>query len=186
MRQGCRQSILMSFSPPAEHQEWRLSGGRDGCAGRVEVFFRGTWSTVCDSTWYDTEGRVLCRTLGCGEPLRKLFFHHTLPGRMVYECESLQPSLAHCRWAYNKSAPCHQSRAVGVVCNGTEPPASQPRGRWAGGVCSHGGVGGPQKLQPNFFCPFPPPCPPPARLPGLAGADPRGHGDAEQRHPPER
>ncbi|XP_054057523.1 T-cell differentiation antigen CD6 isoform X2 [Rissa tridactyla] len=104
----------------SEHQEWRLSGGRDGCAGRVEVFFRGTWSTVCDSTWYDTEGRVLCHTLGCGEPLRKLFFHHTLPGRMVYECESLQPSLAHCRWAYNKSAPCHQSRAVGVVCNGSQ------------------------------------------------------------------
>ncbi|NXV53827.1 CD6 protein, partial [Uria aalge] len=117
---GIGRSIPSSVSPPAEHQEWRLSGGRDGCAGRVEVFFRGTWSTVCDSTWYRTEARVLCRTLGCGEPLQKLFFHHTLPSRMVYECESLQPSLAHCRWAYNKSAPCHQSRAVGVVCNGTE------------------------------------------------------------------
>ncbi|KAF1670426.1 CD6 protein, partial [Pygoscelis papua] len=105
----------------SEHQEWRLSGGRDGCAGRVEVFFRGTWSTVCDSTWYKLEASVLCRTLGCGEPLRQLSFGHTLPGRMLYQCESQQPSLAHCQWTYNKSAPCHQSRAAGVVCNGTGP-----------------------------------------------------------------
>ncbi|XP_076199796.1 T-cell differentiation antigen CD6 [Aptenodytes patagonicus] len=104
----------------SEHQEWRLSGGRDGCAGRVEVFFRGTWSTVCDSTWYKLEASVLCRTLGCGEPLRQLSFGHTLPGRMLYQCESQQPSLAHCRWTYNKSAPCHQSRAAGVVCNGSQ------------------------------------------------------------------
>ncbi|XP_074904525.1 T-cell differentiation antigen CD6 [Buteo buteo] len=104
----------------SEHQEWRLSGGRDGCAGRVEVFFRGTWSTVCDSTWYQLEASVLCRTLGCGEPLRQLSFGHTLPGKMLYQCGSQQPSLAHCQWTYNKSAPCHQSRAVGVVCNGSQ------------------------------------------------------------------
>ncbi|KAM7109539.1 LOW QUALITY PROTEIN: T-cell differentiation antigen CD6 [Ciconia maguari] len=104
----------------SEHQEWRLSGGQDGCAGRVEVFFRGTWSTVCDSTWYEVEASVLCHTLGCGKPLRQLSFGHTLPGRMLYQCENQEPSLAHCRWTYNKSAPCHQSRAAGVVCNGSQ------------------------------------------------------------------
>ena len=113
---------------PAEHQEWRLSGGRDGCAGRVEVFFRGMWSTVCDSTWYEVEASVLCRTLGCGEPLRQLSFGHTLPGRMLYQCVTQQPSLAHCQWTFNKSAPCHQSRAAGVVCNGTGSPPTRPRG----------------------------------------------------------
>lgn len=104
---------------PAEHQEWRLSGGRDGCAGRVEVFFRGTWSTVCNSTWYELEATVLCRTLGCGNALQRPSFGHTLPGKMVYLCGSLQPSLAQCRWAFNKSAPCYQSWAAGVICNGT-------------------------------------------------------------------
>ncbi|NXE83765.1 CD6 protein, partial [Cochlearius cochlearius] len=103
----------------SEHQEWQLSGGRDACAGRVEVFFRGTWSTVCDSTWYELEASVLCRTLGCGEPLRRPSFGHTLPGRMLYQCEGQQPSLDRCLWTYNKSAPCHQSQAAGVVCNGT-------------------------------------------------------------------
>ncbi|NWX93291.1 CD6 protein, partial [Nothoprocta pentlandii] len=102
----------------SEHQQWRLSGGRDDCAGRVEVFFRGTWSTVCDSTWYEMEASVLCHMLGCGAPLERPSFDHTLPGKMLYECTRLQPSLAHCKWTYNKSAPCHQSRAAGVICNG--------------------------------------------------------------------
>lgn len=109
---------------PAEHHQWRLSGGRDGCAGRVEVLFHGTWSTVCDSAWYELERRVLCRSLGCGAPLQALSYGHTLPGRMFYKCESLQPSLAYCHWVFNKSSPCYQSRAAGVVCNGTglHPP----------------------------------------------------------------
>uniref|UniRef100_A0A8B9NUN3 CD6 molecule n=1 Tax=Apteryx owenii TaxID=8824 RepID=A0A8B9NUN3_APTOW len=104
----------------SEHQQWQLSGGRDGCAGRVEVFFRGTWSTVCDSTWYEMEASVLCQMLGCGPPLERPSFNHTLPGKMLYECTSLQPSLADCKWTYNKSAPCHQSRAAGVICNGSQ------------------------------------------------------------------
>ncbi|NXR21030.1 CD6 protein, partial [Cinclus mexicanus] len=103
----------------SEHQEWRLSGGRDGCAGRVEVFFRGTWSTVCNSTWYETEATVLCRTLGCGDVLQRPSFEHTLPGKMMYLCGILQPSLAQCLWTFNKSAPCYQSWAAGVICNGT-------------------------------------------------------------------
>ncbi|NXD74480.1 CD6 protein, partial [Eolophus roseicapillus] len=103
----------------SEHHQWRLSGGRDGCAGRLEVLFRGTWSTVCDSAWYGLERRVLCRSLGCGAPLRPLSYGHTLPGRMFYKCESLQPSLAYCHWTFNKSSPCYQSRAAGVICSGT-------------------------------------------------------------------
>ncbi|NXP69784.1 CD6 protein, partial [Ramphastos sulfuratus] len=97
------------------HPSW------DGCAGRVEVFFHGLWNTVCDSSWYQLEPRVLCHSLGCGEPLQHPSFDHTLPGKMFYLCESPQPSLAHCRWIYNKSAPCYQSRAAGVVCSGMGP-----------------------------------------------------------------
>ncbi|NXJ06309.1 CD6 protein, partial [Odontophorus gujanensis] len=103
----------------SEHHEWRLSGGRDGCAGRVEVHYHGVWSTVCDSTWYSLEAAVLCHSLGCGEPLLRPSFQHTLPTKMLYECLDWQPSLAYCRWTYNKSAPCHESRAAGVICNGT-------------------------------------------------------------------
>lgn len=129
---GCAPCRGTALTPPrralAEHHEWRLSGGKDGCAGRVEVRYRGTWSTVCDSTWYELEAAVLCRTLGCGEPLQRPSFRHTLPTKMLYECVDLQPSLAYCRWTYNKSAPCHESRAAGVVCNGTAPFGPTRRG----------------------------------------------------------
>ncbi|NXT28123.1 CD6 protein, partial [Syrrhaptes paradoxus] len=105
----------------SEHQEWRLAGGRDGCSGWVEVLYRGAWSTVCDSSWYEMEANVLCHWLGCGGQLRRPSFAPALPSRMLYQCGTPQPSLAHCYWIYNKSAPCYQSQAAGVICNGTGP-----------------------------------------------------------------
>ncbi|MEJ1273408.1 CD6 antigen [Cricetulus griseus] len=50
----------------SEHQSWRLTGGIDSCEGQVEVHYQGVWSTVCDSVWYESEAKVLCRSLGCG------------------------------------------------------------------------------------------------------------------------
>mgnify|MGYP001807327307 CR=1 FL=1 len=41
----------------------RLVGGRNGSAweGNVQVCQSGTWGTVCDVGWDDTDARVLCR-----------------------------------------------------------------------------------------------------------------------------
>ncbi|XP_075829634.1 T-cell differentiation antigen CD6 isoform X2 [Microtus pennsylvanicus] len=102
----------------SEHQSWRLTGGIDSCEGQVEVYFRGVWSTVCDSEWYSSEAKVLCRSLGCGSEVdRPRGLPHSLKGRMYYSCEGEEPTLSKCSWRFNNSFLCRQSLAARVVCS---------------------------------------------------------------------
>ncbi|XP_059785726.1 T-cell differentiation antigen CD6 [Balaenoptera ricei] len=103
----------------SEHQSWRLTGGTDPCEGQVEVYFRGVWSTVCDSTWYEPEAKVLCRDLGCGTLARvPKGLPHSLSGKMYYSCEGGEPTLSECFWRFNNSNLCSQSQAARVLCSG--------------------------------------------------------------------
>ncbi|XP_061059419.1 T-cell differentiation antigen CD6 [Eubalaena glacialis] len=103
----------------SEHQSWRLTGGADPCEGQVEVYFRGVWNTVCDSTWYEPEAKVLCRDLGCGTLARvPKGLPHSLSGKMYYSCEGGEPTLSECFWRFNNSNLCSQSQAARVLCSG--------------------------------------------------------------------
>ncbi|KAF6102612.1 CD6 molecule [Phyllostomus discolor] len=105
----------------SEHQSWRLTGGTDRCEGQVEVYFRGVWSTVCDSEWYFSEAHVLCRALGCGTvDKRPKGLPHSLSGRMFYSCKGNETTLSDCSWLFNNSNVCVQSRAARVLCSGSQ------------------------------------------------------------------
>ncbi|XP_021062373.1 T-cell differentiation antigen CD6 isoform X2 [Mus pahari] len=105
----------------SEHQSWRLTGGIDSCEGQVEVYFRGVWSTVCDSEWYPSEAKVLCRSLGCGSAVAQPKGPpHSLEGRMYYSCKGEELALSTCSWRFNNSNLCSQSRAARVVCSGSQ------------------------------------------------------------------
>lgn len=45
----------------------RLKGGTGRCAGWLDVFYNGTWGSVCSNALKDTSLSIICKQLACGE-----------------------------------------------------------------------------------------------------------------------
>lgn len=104
----------------------RLRGGTQGCAGWLDVFYNGTWGSVCSNALKDTSLAVICKQLGCGEQgwLENRPVHTVLGTSWVdnIECRRLPNStLWHCPSAPWHPHSCARGEEVWITCAGEDP-----------------------------------------------------------------
>ncbi|XP_025102135.1 deleted in malignant brain tumors 1 protein-like isoform X2 [Pomacea canaliculata] len=123
----------------AQELKARVVGGT-AVAGRLEIFYDGTWNTVCDRGFGQEEALVACRMLGFnsttavavgsvkyGEGSGPILF-----GEL--RCVGHETSLAQCRHSGLYMHYCEHWEDVGVMCNFTE----QLKARVVGGTAEAG------------------------------------------------
>ncbi|XP_067164787.1 scavenger receptor cysteine-rich type 1 protein M130-like, partial [Apteryx mantelli] len=104
-----------------EMEKIRAVGGEDGCSGRVEVWHRGSWGTVCDDSWDMKDAEVACRQLGCGPAVSALgeaaFGKGTGPIWLErVECRGTERSLWDCCTQPGDSGACQHKEDAAVNC----------------------------------------------------------------------
>ncbi|XP_072048684.1 scavenger receptor cysteine-rich domain-containing protein DMBT1-like [Amphiura filiformis] len=101
----------------------RLVGGRISSEGRVEVFYNGSWGTVCDDSWDNNAAMVVCRQLGFTSGDAEAVWNAQFgvgTGEIWLDdvnCSGLENGLDECRhngWGINN---CDHSKVAGVICN---------------------------------------------------------------------
>jgi hypothetical protein len=96
----------------------RLVGG-SASSGRLEVFIKGAWGTVCDDLFGDNGATVVCKTLGFNRGIsRPKAYYGEGSGPILLDnvqCTGNERSLFHCKINYKHD--CYHSEDVGVECN---------------------------------------------------------------------
>uniref|UniRef100_A0A8C3CY66 SRCR domain-containing protein n=1 Tax=Cairina moschata TaxID=8855 RepID=A0A8C3CY66_CAIMO len=109
--------------PCAYREKIRAVGGKDGCSGRVEIWHRGTWGTLCDNAWDMRDAEVVCRQLGCGSAVYALGQAAAGEGTgpmWLMECRGAELSLQDC-WAQpGDSGACQHKADAAVHCSGEQ------------------------------------------------------------------
>uniref|UniRef100_A0A674H100 SRCR domain-containing protein n=1 Tax=Taeniopygia guttata TaxID=59729 RepID=A0A674H100_TAEGU len=120
-RCGCpKQPPQPIPSLPTGSRQVRLAGSSGCCAGRVEVYSGGSWSSVCQEGWELQDTAVVCRELGCGTaleaPSRARFGAGTGPlWPYVPDCSGSEESLWECRRTERRE--CGRGGGAGAVCS---------------------------------------------------------------------
>uniref|UniRef100_A0A8C3FM11 SRCR domain-containing protein n=1 Tax=Chrysemys picta bellii TaxID=8478 RepID=A0A8C3FM11_CHRPI len=118
---GNSETLCVSAFP--DQEKLRVMGGEDRCSGRVEVWYRGSWGTVCDDSWDMADANVVCKQLGCGSAL-------SAPGEAAFgegtgpiwvekvNCRGTESSLWDCPAKPWGESNCGHKEDVAVNCLG--------------------------------------------------------------------
>ncbi|NP_001268841.1 WC1 isolate CH149 precursor [Bos taurus] len=112
----------------------RMVSGDQECAGWLEVFYNGTWGSVCRSPMDDVTVSILCSQLGCGDSgslntsvgLREGSRPHWVDG---IQCQRTDASLWQCPsdpWNYNSCSPKEEAYISCAVRRPKSCPTAAP------------------------------------------------------------
>lgn len=119
---SCLVFIVHVLTQTPRNGDIRLAGlNSNSTQGRVEIYYNGSWGTVCDDGFGIEEAIVVCRQIGSTNPSGALVNSSFGAGTgdiMMddVQCQATETRLEFCRFAGWKVTNCGHNEDIGVIC----------------------------------------------------------------------